>query len=70
MPTPGEVSLWWRQRAEMKIVEDGNGIRIEGPGKERACIAYASESNGRLKFSFEQNGVKNLTINTSQFGAV
>src|SRR5208283_1206364 len=29
--TPGEVNRWWRQRAEMKLVEDGEGWRIEGP---------------------------------------
>lgn len=46
--TPGEVSRWWRQRAEMRLVENGHGWHIEGPGKERARIAYASEENGRL----------------------
>jgi hypothetical protein len=46
--TPSEVNRWWRQRAEMKLVADGRGWRIEGPGKERACIAYASEEDGRL----------------------
>jgi hypothetical protein len=46
--TPGEVNRWWRQRAEMKIVEDGKQLRIEGSGSERACIAYASEQDGRL----------------------
>jgi hypothetical protein len=52
-PTPGEVNRWWRQRAEMRIVEDGEDLRIEGPGKERACIAYASEEDGRIVFSVE-----------------
>jgi hypothetical protein len=46
--TPGEVNRWWRQRANMKIVEDGEDLRIEGAGNERARIAYASEQNGRL----------------------
>jgi hypothetical protein len=46
--TPGEVNRWWRQRASMKIVEDGEDLRIEGAGNERARIAYASEQNGRL----------------------
>jgi hypothetical protein len=32
----------------MKLVEDKNGLRIEGEGKERARIAYASEKDGRL----------------------
>ena len=46
--TPGEVNRWWRQRAEMRLVEDGDGWQIEGAGKERARIAYASEKEGRL----------------------
>ena len=32
----------------MTIVEDGEQLRIEGAGSERACIAYASEKDGRL----------------------
>ena len=45
---PGEVNLWWRQRAKMRLEEDGLGWRIAGDGSERACIAYASEEDGRL----------------------
>jgi hypothetical protein len=48
--TPNEVNRWWRQRAEMKLVETDGVWQIEGPGKERARIAYASEENGRLLF--------------------
>ena len=46
--TPGEVNRWWRQRAKMKLSENGGDLRIEGLGSERACIAYASEQDGRL----------------------
>jgi len=49
--TPGEVNRWWRQRAEMRLVENGGSWQIEGHGKERARIAYASEKHGRLVFS-------------------
>jgi hypothetical protein len=48
---PGEVSRWWRQRASMQLVETECGWQIEGEGKKRARIAYASEENGRIKFS-------------------
>jgi hypothetical protein len=51
--TPGEVNRWWRQRAEMKIEEDAEGIRIVGKGSERARIAYASEVNGCLNLTLE-----------------
>jgi hypothetical protein len=50
--TPGEVNRWWRQRSEMHLVETEGGWQIEGDGKERARIAYASEKDGRIDFSF------------------
>jgi hypothetical protein len=49
--TPGEVNRWWRQRAEMRLLENGGNWQIEGPGKEQARLAYASEKDGRLVFS-------------------
>jgi hypothetical protein len=48
-PLPKDVARWWRQRSEMKIVEDHHGLHIEGEGKERARIAYAFEKDGRLE---------------------
>jgi hypothetical protein len=51
--TPGEVNRWWRQRAEMELIEDGESLRIEGTGNERARIAYASERDGQLVFSLQ-----------------
>jgi hypothetical protein len=59
--TPGEVNRWWRQRAEMRIVEDDTGVRIEGRGSERARIAYASEVDGRLAVTVE-HGVANRQV--------
>ena len=55
--TPRELNCWWRQRAEMTLVEGGSGWRIEGDGKERARIAYASERDGRLEFTFATEGM-------------
>jgi hypothetical protein len=55
IPTAGEVDRWWRQRAKMTIVEDRNGLRIEGEGSERARIAYASEKDARLVLRVEAN---------------
>jgi hypothetical protein len=48
--TPSEVNHWWRERAAMKLVEINETWCIEGLGKERARIAYASEQNGQLVF--------------------
>jgi glycosyltransferase involved in cell wall biosynthesis len=50
--TPGEVDRWWRQRAKMKLVKDGLGWRIEGPGSDRARIAYASQKDGRISYEY------------------
>jgi hypothetical protein len=46
--TPGEVNDWWRQRSEMELIQKGGEWQIEGPGSERARIAWASEKEGRL----------------------
>lgn len=54
--TPGEVNKWWRQRSEMRLVECDGGWRIEGEGKERARIAYASEVEGRVVLTFDAPG--------------
>jgi hypothetical protein len=51
--TPGEINRWWRQRAEMRLVESDGGWKIEGPGADRARIAYASEKAGQLVFTLQ-----------------
>ena len=50
---PGEVNHWWRQRAAMRLVQDGCGWHVEGDGSERARVAYASEHDGKICFSLE-----------------
>lgn len=50
--TPCEVDRWWRQRAEMKLVKDESGWHIEGAGSERARVAFASEKDGRICYTF------------------
>jgi hypothetical protein len=46
--TPSELNRWWRQRAELTLVEKNGNWLIEGAGKERARLAYASEKDGQL----------------------
>ena len=60
--TPGEVDRWWRRRATMTLVEDGDGVRIEGEGSERARIAYAGEKDGRLEYTIESGPIKHNGI--------
>lgn len=50
---PNQVNEWWRQRTRMTLVPDGNSWRIEGPGKERARLAYALREGDRLVYTFE-----------------
>jgi hypothetical protein len=38
---PREVNQWWRERSQMRLSRHGEGWEIEGPGKDRARIAYA-----------------------------
>ncbi len=39
----------------MKLVENEEGWHIEGPGKERARLAYASEEKGHLLLTLQPN---------------
>lgn len=54
---PSEVNCWWRQRAQMQLIREGDGWKIEGEGVERARIAYASEKDGELVFSLPSHSV-------------
>ena len=53
IPLPGEANTWWRQRSQMRLVYDGNVWRIEGAGKERAMMAFASLEQDRLTYTLE-----------------
>ena len=50
---PGEVNRWWRDRSQMQLVQAGTGWCVEGPGSERARVAYASLENGQVRYSLE-----------------
>lgn len=41
MALPREVDSWWRQRSQMNLVRCGSDWKIEGPGSDRAKLAYA-----------------------------
>jgi hypothetical protein len=47
---PGEVDVWWRQRAAMEMLPEVSGWTIRGPGSGRARIAYAGLSEGNLVY--------------------
>jgi hypothetical protein len=50
---PNQVNEWWRQRSKMTLAPEGNSWRIEGPGKERARLAYAKRDGDRLIYTRE-----------------
>lgn len=47
---PGEVDRWWRNRAEMSLVDTGHTWTVEGPDSERAHVAYAKLERDRLVY--------------------
>ena len=53
---PREIDRWWRERSQMKLMRRDSGWEIEGPGKERARIAFAIRESGRLRFVLDESG--------------
>ncbi len=49
---PGEVDRWWRERNQMRLVPVGTAFEIEGPGAERATLAYATLEGDRIAYDF------------------
>jgi hypothetical protein len=53
MPLPRDAASWWRQRSKMRLCEVDGTWQIQGEGSERAQIAYASEKDGEIVYSFK-----------------
>jgi hypothetical protein len=51
IPLPREVNNWWRQRSQMRLVRRAGQWQVEGPGKERAAVAFASLEDEGLTYS-------------------
>jgi len=49
---PRDVANWWRERSKMSLVHKDGNWRVDGPGKERARVAYASLAGDRVTYSF------------------
>lgn len=52
-PLPREVAEWWQQRNRMELVCEDGLLRINGPGKERARIAYACAEGEDITYRLE-----------------
>src|SRR5262249_15903463 len=50
---PGEVSRWWRERSQMRLIREGKKWCIRGRGSERASVAYARIADGNLTYFIE-----------------
>ena len=50
---PGEVDQWWRQRSKLQVVEHDGHWRIEGPGAERARLAFAKVAGEHLEYQLD-----------------
>lgn len=50
---PSEVDRWWRARARMQLVRNGDEWHIEGDGSERAVLAYARNVEGELMYEMD-----------------
>jgi hypothetical protein len=63
---PREVNQWWRERSQMRLVRRGDGWEIEGTGKERARIAYASLDGNQLVYRVESPSLDSAkTVNAA-----
>jgi hypothetical protein len=50
---PSEINRWRREHSQMKLVQENGRWTIEGPGKKRARIAYASSDGQHLVYTLE-----------------
>jgi len=50
---PSQVDAWWRSRSKMRVVKDAGQWRIEGPGAERAVIAFAKHAGDRIEYEVD-----------------
>ena len=51
---PGDVNRWWRERDAMRLVAEEGMLRITGPGRERARIAFACIDKEHIEYEIEQ----------------
>ncbi len=56
----GEVAVWWRQRQSMTLVREGRSWRVEGPGSERARIAYAIVDGDSVRYTLDPEEVQSV----------
>jgi hypothetical protein len=53
MALPGEVDEWWRDRSRMTMIPHGDSWKIQGPGSDRARLAYATLDGDRVVYNVD-----------------
>ena len=53
MALPGQVDEWWRDRSRMTLAPYGNSWKIQGPGSDRARLAYATLEGDRVVYHLD-----------------
>lgn len=48
-PLPRELAAWWRARRTARVVENGDGVRIESDQPDM-CVRWATLDDGELRF--------------------
>jgi hypothetical protein len=54
---PRDVNRWWRQRDQMTLSCAGGNWSIQGPGSERARVAFATVDNDQLVYRLESQAI-------------
>jgi hypothetical protein len=50
---PSEAAAWWRLRSKLKLVNQGGVWHIEGEGRQRARVGYATLVDEGIKYECE-----------------
>ena len=50
---PGEIDDWWRSRSKLRLVDHNGKWQIDGPGAERAKLAFAKAVGDSLEYEVE-----------------
>jgi hypothetical protein len=50
---PQDVDRWWRARSQMKLVQQRDPWQVQGAGKERARVAYATLADDNIRYTFD-----------------
>lgn len=62
---PGQVNQWWRERNQMRLVQDDSGWKVQGPGSDRASVAYATLAGNEVVYEIDHHQVREHALTAS-----